>query len=281
MKLWAVSDLHVGYKDNLEALEALPARPRDWLILGGDVCEHAHQLRHVLRVLRGRFAQLAWVPGNHELWTSPHQPDEPRGQAKYEQLLEVCRQEGALTPEDAYVAWPGAGPRHLLALCFTLYDYSFRPADVSAEDALAWAAETRIVCADEALLSPEPWASRSAWCAARCDLTEARLAAARATGAALVLVNHWHLREDTLRLGRIPRFSLWCGTRRSEQWHLRFGASVVVFGHTHVPRTTWRDGVRFEEVSYGYPRERERWGQPHALSSYLRQILPAPVPGEP
>jgi len=44
-----------------------------------------------------------------------------------------------------------------------------------------------------------------------------------------------------------------------------------VYGHLHIPRTTWHDGVRFEEVSCGYPREwRRRKGPP----GVLRQILP-------
>ena len=31
MKLFAISDLHVGYKENRAALERLPDRPDDWL----------------------------------------------------------------------------------------------------------------------------------------------------------------------------------------------------------------------------------------------------------
>ena len=38
-------------------------------------------------------------------------------------------------------------------------------------------------------------------------------------------------------------------------WHIRFRAELVVYGHLHIPRTTHYDGVRFEEVSLGYPRE--------------------------
>ena len=86
----------------------------------------------------------------------------------------------------------------------------------------------------------------------------------------VVLINHFPLRYDLVRLRRIPRFSIWCGTRRTEDWHLRFGAEVVVSGHLHVPRTEWRDGVRFEEVSLGYPRERK---VPQPPESYLRRIL--------
>ena len=40
------------------------------------------------------------------------------------------------------------------------------------------------------------------------------------------------------------------------------GARAVVYGHLHIPRTTWYDGVRFEEVSLGYPREWRARGGP-------------------
>ena len=67
-------------------------------------------------------------------------------------------------------------------------------------------------------------------------------------------------------------FAQWCGTTRTEDWHLRYNAAAVVYGHLHIPRVTWYDGVRFEEVSLGYPRE---WGRRATPPSLPRQILPA------
>ena len=88
-----------------------------------------------------------------------------------------------------------------------------------------------------------------------------------------VLINHFPLREDLVRLRRIPRFSIWCGTKATHDWHTRFRAQVVVSGHLHLPRTDFVDGVRFEEVSFGYPRQRPGWV---TFESVLRQILPDP-----
>jgi hypothetical protein len=45
----------------------------------------------------------------------------------------------------------------------------------------------------------------------------------------------------------------------------------MVYGHLHIPRTTSRDGVRFEEVSVGYPREWRKRDQPPGR---LRRIVP-------
>jgi hypothetical protein len=61
---------------------------------------------------------------------------------------------------------------------------------------------------------------------------------------------------------RFPEFAQWCGTTRTADWHVRFRAEVVIYGHLHIRRTTHYDGVRFEEVSLGYPREWRKRGKP-------------------
>ena len=272
--LYAISDLHVGLRENRELLMRMPAHPEDWLIIAGDVGETEEHLEFAWRVLKERFARLFWAPGNHELWVLPSRAREPKGEARYALLVEICRRHGVTTPEDPYVLWEGAGGPCLLAPLFLLYDYSFRPDDVAESRAVEWAMESGVLCTDEQLLSPDPHPSIAAWCHERLRLTEARLTPAAAAHP-LVLINHFPLRADLVRIPAIPRFSIWCGTVRTQDWHLRFRAQVVVSGHLHVPRTDWRDGVRFEEVSLGNPAACE----PRRLADVsLRQILPAPIP---
>lgn len=270
MNLYAISDLHIGHAANLQALQQLPAYPDDWLIVAGDVGETDEHLKTALQLLTDRFAQVLWVPGNHDLWTLPTAPNPLRGEAKYQHWVQICRDFGVLTPEDPYVIWLGSATPYILAPLFLLYDYTFRPASITAENALAWAAETDVVCADEVVLHPDPYPTREAWCAARCAYTETRLAAVADQGK-LILINHFPLRYDLAHLPRIPRFSLWCGTTRTEDWHRRFPVATVVYGHLHIRNTQHRDGVCFEEVSFGYPRQ---WDAMRSMSDYLRPILP-------
>jgi len=273
MKLYAISDLHLAYETNRQALEALPPQPEDWLILAGDIGETVRHLEFALSVLTARFAQLIWTPGNHDLWTLPSDTPPLRGEAKYRRLVAVCRDYGVLTPEDPYILWPGDGTACRLAPLFTLYDYSFRPAEVPEAEALAWAEESGVVCSDEFLLHPDPYPSRSAWCWARCRYTEQRLEAA--ADLPLILISHFPLRQDVVRLTKIPRFSIWCGTQRTENWHTRFPVLAVIYGHLHTRTTDYRDGVLFEEVSLGYP---PYWREAQGVQGYLRQILPRPQP---
>ncbi len=270
MKLLAISDLHVGHRDNRHALDELPDHGGDWLIVAGDVGERPEHLVAALDVLTDRFAQVIWTPGNHDLWCPPD-ADRTRGQARYDELVAICRDYSVATPEDPYLAWPGDPPTVVVPM-FLLYDYSFRPADVSGADARAWAREEGVLSADERLLSPDPWPSVPAWCHARCDATQARLAALPAD-THTVLVNHWPLRYDLAVPPRIPRFSIWCGTSRTQDWARRHRARVVVSGHLHLRTTLWRDGVRFEEVSLGYPRD---WRRERGIAAYFRDVLPGP-----
>jgi 3',5'-cyclic AMP phosphodiesterase CpdA len=273
VKLYAIADLHLRYQVTREMLAALPAFPDDWLILAGDAGETEQHLRYALSLLTRRFAQVFWVPGNHELWTLPAHPGEERGEAKYQRLVSLCRDYGVLTPEDPYVLWPGTGPRCVLAPLFLLYDYTFRPDEVPQDEAIAWAAEDNLLCSDEVLLHADPYPDKVAWCAARCLAAEPRLADAARQGP-VVLINHFPLRYDLAVLPRIPRFSIWCGTRRTEDWHLRYNAHAVVYGHLHIRGTYDRDGVRCEEVSLGYP---QNYNPDRPLASYLREILPGPA----
>jgi predicted phosphodiesterase len=270
MKLYAVSDLHLGHEANRHALSGITSHPDDWLILAGDVGETAAHLELAFKLLKARFAQLVWVPGNHELWTLPSSKETARGRFKYDELVELCRCYGVLTPEDPYPIITIGGKVVRVAPLFLLYDYSFRPHDVPVERAVEWAGETGVVCSDEILLHPDPYDGIADWCTARCELTELRLKTC-SNDVPTVLINHFPLREDLAKLPRIPRFSLWCGTRRTEDWHLRFNATVVVSGHLHIRSTSHRDGVRFEEVSLGYPQQ---WVGSTTLDHCVREILP-------
>lgn len=277
-RLLAISDLHVAYEANREIVANLrPTSDEDWLIVAGDVGEILADVEWALRLLSERFAKVIWAPGNHELWTPQQDPVRLRGEARYRHLVELCRGMGVVTPEDPYPVWRGPGGPATVAPLFLLYDYSFRPPGLDTkEDALKRAYDVGVVCTDEFHLHPDPHPSREAWCHERIAETE-RFLAARDPSLPTVLVTHWPLVRDPTLVLRYPVFSLWCGTDRTADWHRRFNAVAAVYGHLHIPRTTWYDGVRFEEVSLGYPREWERFRDHRGMTpGELRQILPVP-----
>jgi 3',5'-cyclic AMP phosphodiesterase CpdA len=255
--LFAISDIHVGRPENRRAIELLmPESERDWLIVCGDVGDGIEEVEWALGLLRDRFASVIWVPGNHELLAQRDDPPKLRGERRYQRLVEACRRIDVVTPEDPYPVWEGEGGPVMIAPLFLLYDYSFgRNIAPTKAEALRRAHDAGVVCVDEFLLDPAPYPSREAWCHARVADAERRLEACP-DELPTVLVNHFPLLEAPTRVLRHPEFAQWCGTLRTADWHVRFRAQAVVYGHLHIPRTTWHDGVRFEEVSFGYPGER-------------------------
>ncbi len=274
-QLLAISDLHIGYEENRALVEKMrPETDDDWLVVAGDVAETVADIRWALQTLSGRFSKVIWAPGNHELWTHPRDAVTLRGVPRYEYLIALCRELGVTTPEDPYPVWDGAGGPVVVAPLFLLYDYTFLPKGCATkEQGLQYAQGTGIVCNDEYLLHPDPYPTREAWCRARVAETESRLAALPAE-LPTVLINHYPLDRHPMEILWHPEFAMWCGTELTADWHRRFRVETMVYGHLHIPRTTWHDGVRFEEVSVGYPRE---WRKRPEPPGRLRRILPREV----
>jgi 3',5'-cyclic AMP phosphodiesterase CpdA len=282
-RLLAISDLHVGHPKNRALVAHMPSgNPGDWLLVAGDVGEQLADIEWALGTLAGKYDRVVWVPGNHELWTRRGDQFAARGVERYDMLVAACRALRVTTPEDPYPTWHGPEGPVTVAPLFVGYDYSFLPDGATTKaEGLRVAHDSGIVCSDEYLLPPDPYPSREAWCWARADLTEARLAAELDPAVPTVLVNHYPLVREPTRILRYPQFAQWCGTTRTAAWHTMFNVAAVVYGHLHIPRVTWHDGVRFEEVSVGYPREWERratkFGSTRNPAAPC-QVLPAPAP---
>ena len=120
------------------------------------------------------------------------------------------------------------------------------------------------------MLDPAPWPSREAWCHARCEATEARLdalPARRANDPDQSLAAALRSRAAAQRAAFLDLVR--------HNAHRGLGPplprTAVISGHLHLRTTLWRHGVRYEEVSLGYPRD---WRQDRGIDWYLREILP-------
>ena len=275
-QLLAISDLHVAHEDNRRVVRRIrPGSDEDWLLVAGDVGARFADVEWALRRLRERFARVVWAPGNHELCTPVDDPVQLRGEERYRALVELCRTLGVVTPEDPYPLWPGPEGPVAVAPLFLLYDYSFRnPPTLSVRESLERAYEAGIVSTDEFLLHPEPFGSRADWCHDRVRATRARLGALDPE-LPTVLVNHFPLIKEPTTALRHPERAQWCGTVLTQDWHRRFRAAAVVHGHLGLPRTLWHDGVPFQDVSLGFPREWRRRGDTRPGPRPVRLAGPA------
>jgi hypothetical protein len=265
--LLAISDLHVEVPENRRFVDTLrPGHESDWLIVCGDVGELLAEVER----------KVIWVPGNHELWTRPDDPSQLRGEHRYVHLVEFCQRLGVVTPEDDFPVWDGAGIPLVLAPLFTLYDYTFGfNIGATKRESLARAKAAGVICSDEYLLFCELFGTIEDWCAERVRTTTERLERATAKGQRSLLINHFPLTPELTEPLFHPEFAQWCGTIKTADWHRRFNALAVVYGHLHIPRTTVHDGVPFVEVSLGYPRQWMRRGTAPAPHRVLPEIVRA------
>jgi hypothetical protein len=94
-----MSDPHVDYKDNLALLEDISATEfvNDALVLAGDVTHSLALLETTLVMLRSKFAAVAFVPGNHDVWTNYDDKVIADSISKFDAVLAVCRRIGIIT----------------------------------------------------------------------------------------------------------------------------------------------------------------------------------------
>lgn len=91
MRVFAVSDIHIDYEENLNWILSLDDRSYtdDILILAGDVTDKMPLLEQVFVALEKSFKAVLFVPGNHELWVQ--EDDYDCSLSKFEAIAELCK----------------------------------------------------------------------------------------------------------------------------------------------------------------------------------------------
>ncbi len=74
-RVFAISDLHVDYPENMQRMLSLSDRDyvEDTLIIAGDVTDSLDKLALLLNGMLKKFNQVTFIPGNHELWVRDDQ----------------------------------------------------------------------------------------------------------------------------------------------------------------------------------------------------------------
>jgi len=228
MRIYAISDLHTDIRDNRAALEraALVGHRDDALIVAGDVGTSEEVLRDTLQWLAGRFREVFFVPGNHELWVRGEERD---SMDKFRAVLRLCDQLGVRTgPARVGDAW--------VVPLFSWYAPDFDVRGEGVEEELeAWS--DRYFCrwpagierVDQAFL----------------QMNEPRV---HRYDGPVITFSHFVPRPELLPPTRYLRFKglpLVAGSLGIEAQIRRIQPRVHVYGHTHIPQDTVIDGVRY------------------------------------
>lgn len=100
MKVYAVSDVHTDYPENLSWVDVLCAKRSsptdDCLIVAGDVADDTTVFRKTFQRLRESYKHVFFVAGNHELWVRKAERQRYDSLGKLHHLKEICDELGVL-----------------------------------------------------------------------------------------------------------------------------------------------------------------------------------------
>lgn len=239
MRVFAVSDVHVDYPANASWVADLSSADftRDVLILAGDVSDSLPRLGWCLETLAAKFATVLFVPGNHDLWVMRDEVQRTSLE-KFDEVRRVAETSGALMK--AFHR-----PNLVIVPLLGWYDYSF---GLPGEDLLGgwmdfhacrWPNEMTPadVTAHFTRLNGEPRPR---------DRTK------------VITFSHFMPRIDLIP-SSLPPARRWLypvlGATVLDQQLRQAGASIHVYGHSHLSRRVTREGVTYVNNAFGYPHE--------------------------
>jgi len=238
MRVFAVSDLHVDYAENLRWVSQISQQDyrSDILLCAGDISQNLTSLGRVLESLRACFREVLYVPGNHELWlTDGHLEN------SFERFHHILTMAAGCGVRVEPLTLNGIS----LVPLFAWYDFSFgEPSDHL----------------------------RNAWVDFRACRWPQEFDAPRIAEYFLSL-NHAHLKtyaQPVISFSHfVPRGDLlpgplWkrsflrpvLGSEEIEKQIRRIDSRLHVYGHFHVNARQERDRVTYINNAFGYPDER-------------------------
>lgn len=239
MRVFAVSDVHVDYSENQQWVAELSADDyrEDLLVLAGDISDSLQLLEWCLETLAARFAQVLYVPGNHDLWVMR---DNFPGTSldKFQRILQIVQDCGVTSK-------PLHRQRLSIVPLLSWYDYSF--GEPTHELQQAWV-DFHACRWPQHLTMQEVAEYFLVFNHGFLDITNETV----------ISFSHFMPRLD-LMPSYIParRRMLYpvLGSTRLETQIRRLKPAIHIYGHSHLNRNLTLDGVRYVNNAYGYPHE--------------------------
>lgn len=239
MRVFAVSDIHVDFEENLRWLQNLSRADytEDLLILAGDVTDSPVLFEKAMQDLRERFQEVLFTPGNHDLWVN-RSPIVPNSLEKFCLIRKIATNSGILM-EPLH-----QGPLSIVPL-YGWYDYSL--AEPTLETFESWV--DFIACKwpegfDEKRITQHFTAMNEPFL--------------NNTNQFVISFSHFLPRID-LMPSFIPanKQNIYpvLGTTLLETQIRRLGSGIHVYGHSHVNTHSVKDNILYINNAFGYPYE--------------------------
>ncbi len=250
MRIYTISDLHVDYQENYEWLVNLSNDDykKDVLILGGDLTNNTHLFFESFKIIRNKFLEVIYIPGNHDLWVIG---DNVKN--SFEKLKLIT----GMAADFGIIMTPYYHDLYTIIPMYSWYDYTF--GDPSSNLLNIWMDFKNCIW-------PESM-----------DLKEITgiflgmndLNLERKSGF-VITFSHFLPRID-LMPSYIPRHlqELYpvLGTHLLMRQISYIKPDIHLFGHSHVNTEIIKDGIKFINNAFGYPSE-TRIARKHLLCIY-------------
>jgi predicted phosphodiesterase len=268
MRIFALSDIHVDFELNMHWLGKLSSCDyiNDTLILAGDVCDEIDRLQKALSILRAKFANIFFVPGNHDLWLRRKECNDSI--EKFRLILELCREIDIKTvPEKITESNSNNG-----VWIIPLFSWYMKPEDgrgslfiqKPGEDPSLpmWSDNHYIkwpVLNDYKTIADYFLKMNEKYIHKKYDLP-------------VITFSHFLPREemmfsedrkkDLVRLAKFDRnpsfnFSRVAGCSKIDEQIRQLGSTIHIYGHQHRNKDRLIDNVRYISHCLGYPHERQ------------------------
>ncbi|MFZ5985745.1 MAG: metallophosphoesterase [Bacillota bacterium] len=238
MRVFAVSDVHIDYEENYRWLSNLSYADYkdDALILAGDVSGSMRLLEKAFTDLRQKFKEVAFVPGNHDLWVS--HKEGISSFEKFSQIVDVSNSFGIRT-EPFYF-----GNVTIVPL-FGWYDYSFGEPYKEIQDAWAdyFACKWPVDYDDNKITQYFLGKNNISYTMENENI---------------ISFSHFVPRIDIMPFYIPPsRRKLYpmLGSWKLDSQIRELGSKIHVYGHSHVNVRTIKDGILYLNNAFGYPYE--------------------------
>jgi predicted phosphodiesterase len=238
-RIFAISDLHVDYRQNAQWVADLSRTDftKDVLILAGDLSDSLERIERTIGALAERFRQVLYVPGNHDLWVLRDR-NVAHSFEKFDKVRAAVERGGASL--DRY----HTGTTAIIPF-LGWYDYSFgQPTEELKRRWMDF----------RACRWPEGTFEREV----TDHFTAMNEPVYQPRNPVVISFSHFMPRLDLMPsfAPHRARFLLpVLGAQQLDAQIRRAGSAIHIYGHSHVNRRAVRDGVLYINNAFGYPSE--------------------------
>jgi Calcineurin-like phosphoesterase len=271
-RLYAISDVHTDFEDNLVWLRGLSrtAYTHDALIVAGDVSDDTAVLEATLQECTERFSSVLFVPGNHDVWVKRKASTASANSfTKLRELQALCARLGVHTRPTVLFGGQAEATPVLVVPLLSWYNAAF---DTEPPVPLLDVPSARKVMTDFAACSwpsgvddstddvARIWdsANDEDWASVGFDAEDA---ASRRLAPHVVAVSHFLPSIELIPEKRFlffPNLTQAVGSTFLKSRVASLRPDVHVFGHTHFAYDiVLDDGVRYIQAALAYPHERQ------------------------